>query len=338
MFEDLIRELERTNSVSTEIEVDADGYIDKQCPSESCEFLFKVHQDDWSDKFKDEAVYCPLCKHEATSDKWFTIEQVEHAQNEALEVLKGKIGNALDKGARKFNQRQPRNSFIKMSMTVSDKKHRTHTIPAKAADEMALKIECEECGSRFSVIGSAYFCPCCGHNSVTQTFHDSLRKIKAKKDARSVIKAAIEAEIGKDEAELTSRSLIETCVVDAVVAFQKYCEGMYKPFGKPKMNVFQRLDDGSGLWKTVIGEGYSDWLSEEDMATLLIIFNKRHILSHNEGIVDEKYLAKSGDNSYSLGQRIVISEADVDSTVKLISKLADNIKLGVHRVNERDSK
>ena len=71
---------------------------------------------------------------------------------------------------------------------------------------------------------------------------------------------------------------------------------------------------------------FKEIISQKKDNILLIIFNKRHILSHNEGIVDEKYLAKSGDNRYSLGQRIVISEDDVDSIVKLISKLADNIK------------
>lgn len=180
MFEDLIKVMEHMNgqSISVPIEFDEKGYIDKQCPSEDCEFIFKVDGEDWASIFKDEVVWCPLCRHEAPADQWFTIEQVEHAKAEAFEVVKGTFHNALRSSAQKFNRRQPKNSFISMSLKVQGGIKRTHTIPAKAAELMLLEIQCEECNSKFAVIGSAYFCPACGHNSVARTFFDSLRKLK----------------------------------------------------------------------------------------------------------------------------------------------------------------
>jgi len=193
MFEDLIKEMERLNNqkVSIPIEADSKGYIDKQCPSEDCEFLFKVNEDDWKNIFRDEAVWCPLCVHNAPADQWFTIEQVEHAKAEALAVVKGKIHNALRSSAQKFNRKQPKGGFISVSMKVEGGPKRTYTIPAAAAEAMQLEIECEACKSRFAVIGSAYFCPACGHNSVARTFSDSLRKIKAKKDNVGLIKTTL---------------------------------------------------------------------------------------------------------------------------------------------------
>jgi Cobalamin biosynthesis protein CobD/CbiB len=142
-----------------------------------------------------------------------------------LAVLKGKIHNAFRSGAEKFNRGQSKNSFISISMKVSGGSKRTHTIPVKAAELMQLEIQCENCESRFAVIGSAYFCPACGHNSVTRTFSDSLRKIRAKKDNVEVVRKALSEFVGRDEAELTCRSLVETCISDGVVAFQKYCDG-----------------------------------------------------------------------------------------------------------------
>jgi hypothetical protein len=193
MFEDLIKEMERLNgqSVSVQIESDEKGYVDKQCPSEDCEFIFKVNNDDWSNIFKDEAVWCPLCRHEAPADQWFTKEQVEHAKAEALAIIKGRINNALRSGADKFNRKQSKNSFISMSMKVSGDTRKTHIIPAKAAELMQLEIQCENCSSRFAVIGSAYFCSACGHNSVTRTFSDSLRKIKENKESVGVVRKAL---------------------------------------------------------------------------------------------------------------------------------------------------
>ena len=334
MFEDLIKEMNRMNgqSVSVEIESDDKGYIDKQCPNEDCEFIFKVNIDDWANIFKDEAVWCPLCRHEATSDKWFTIAQVEHAKAEALAVIKGKIHNSLRTGAQKFNRRQPKNSFISMSMKVTGGTKRTYTIPAKAAELMQLEIQCEECESRFAVIGSAYFCPACGHNSVTRTFHDSLRKIRAKKDSLDVVRSALIESVGKDEAELTCRSLIETCIGDGVVAFQKYCEGMYQRFGTPPFNAFQRLDQTSELWNKAFQEGLDSWLSEEELRLLGVLYQKRHLLAHNEGIIDKKYTQKSGDQSYKEGQRLIISPKDVEYMVSCLEKLAHGIETGCSRI------
>ena len=71
MFDELLKELkrlERTTKVSVPIHTDQKGCMDRQCPAESCEFLFKVHEEDWKNIFKDEAVWRPFCRHEAPSD------------------------------------------------------------------------------------------------------------------------------------------------------------------------------------------------------------------------------------------------------------------------------
>jgi len=328
MFEDLIKTLEKMDGqkVSVPISTDEHGYIDKQCPSEECEFLFKVNNEDWSEIFKDEAVWCPQCRHEAPADQWFTIEQIEHAKKEATAMMQGQINNALHSGAHKFNRRQPKNSFISMSMKVQGGTRRTHAIPAKAAEAMQLEITCGACDAHFAVIGSAYFCPACGHNSVTQTYADSLKKIRVKKDSVSIIRQALIESLGKDEAELTCRSIIETCISDGVVAFQKYCEGLYSVYGEPPFNAFQRLEQGSVLWEQAIQKSYNNWLTSEELSQLNVLYQKRHILAHNEGIVDDKYINNSNDNTYKVGQRIVISNKDVEVLLSCLEKLGSGLK------------
>ncbi|MCG7947315.1 MAG: hypothetical protein N0C84_13310 [Candidatus Thiodiazotropha taylori] len=77
MFDELLKELKRleqTKSISIPVEIDEKGYADRQCPAENCEFLFKVHEEDCKNIFKDEAVWCPMCRHEAPADKWYTKE------------------------------------------------------------------------------------------------------------------------------------------------------------------------------------------------------------------------------------------------------------------------
>jgi predicted RNA-binding Zn-ribbon protein involved in translation (DUF1610 family) len=328
MFDDALRTLKNLDrqSISISIQTDERGYIDKQCPYEDCEFLFKVHAEDWTNIFRDEAVWCPMCRHQAPAKEWFTVEQVEHATQQALKLVKGKIHNALVSDAESFNRRQSPDSFIKMSMKVSGGRRSTSVIPASAAEAMQLEIQCDACQARYAVIGSAFFCPACGHNSVVRTYTDALTKIQLKRDSQAIIRQALTVASGKDSAEITCRSLLESCISDGVVAFQRYCESLYSMFGDASFNAFQRLDQGNQLWESAVGVGYTNWLDAEELSRLKILFQKRHLLAHNEGIVDDRYIAKSGDSSYKEGQRIVITERDVGDLLNCLTKLGRALK------------
>lgn len=326
MFEGLTKKLADLKSISIPIEPDQKGYIDKQCPSDSCKFLFKVHAEDWANLFKDEAVWCPMCRCEAPSREWYTIAQVEHAKNQALNFLEGEIHNALVSGAEKFNRQQSKSNFVTISMVVQGGIVQTSIIPAMAAEVMQLEVCCESCCSRYAVIGNAFFCPACGHNSVTQNYSDALKKIQVKRDSLEVIRRAMIESMGKDEAETTCRSLLESCISDGIVAFQRFCEGLYVDFGEPPFNTFQRIGHGSELWRRAIGYGYEDWLGIDDLNALKVLYQKRHILGHNDGVVDARYILKSGDMSYKEGQRIVISDKDITNLLAYLDKLGDKLK------------
>ena len=331
MFENLLREIKKLNGhkVSIPIKTDEDGFMDKECPSDNCMFKFKVHEEDWKNIFRDEVVYCPLCRHEATADSWWTTEQIEQAKRQTIKYVEGLIGQAMHTDARNFNRKQPRNSFIKMSMKASGFSRSTFILPIRATELMELKITCDKCDARFSVIGSAYFCPSCGHNSVERTFDDSIKKILSKIENVEIIRKAF-VDIGKkDEAEVTIRSLVESALSDGVTAYQRLAEKLYEKIPaapRAPFNVFQRLDGGSKLWKQACSKGYEDWLDSTELRDLKILFQKRHILAHNEGIIDDKYIRKSGDSTYRIGQRIVVTEFDIRRLVSVIGKLVAELR------------
>ena len=52
-------------SISVPIDTDADGYLDRECPSEECELQFKILDEDWGRIDSDTEVYCPYCRHAA---------------------------------------------------------------------------------------------------------------------------------------------------------------------------------------------------------------------------------------------------------------------------------
>lgn len=322
-----LRDLGR-QPMSVSFETDDEGYVDRQCPFKDCLFVFKVHIDDWKNLFKNEAIFCPLCRHKADSSQWWTYEQIAYAKKFA----ENQVLRALHKGARSSaNSFAPsrKKGFITITLSLKGSPPAPMRLPAPATEEMKMKVVCEKCNARFSVIGAAYFCPCCGYNSVVRVFEASMQKVLAKVENLELVKTAF-AEAGKeDEGVVCCQSLIETGIQDCVVAFQYLAEKLYLKIpgaSTPPFNVFQRIDDGSDLWKHSTTEGYDDWLTEYELKTMKLLFQRRHLFSHTEGIVDEKYLNKSGDVDYVEEQRIVVKERDVVSLVHIVSKLAEKMK------------
>lgn len=324
MFDDLIKTLQGLDGTKISVavaEADADGYYDRQCPATECEFLFKVHDEDWRNIVKDEAVWCPFCGHEAPSNKWYTHEQVEKAKEAAFAEVKHRINSAMRQDAQRFNQRQPRRSFISMSMKV-DEKPKEIVLPAAATEPMQLKITCPKCACRYAVIGSAYFCPACGHNAADLVFGQSLGTIRATLNNLPAIAAGLP---DRDIAENTIRLLTEDSLQRIITAFQRYAEALYaKQLDLPKArrNAFQNLEEGSRLWEHAFGNGYSAHLDAAQLTLLTRYFQQRHLLAHREGLVDADYIARTDDKNYREGQRLVIREAPVRECLTLVEKLA----------------
>ncbi len=331
MFEKLLRELNELeqSKISIPIQTDDNGFSDRECPDEECLFVFKVHEEDWEKKFKDESVFCPMCGKESTSNTFWTTEQVTNAQKQATEYIEGKIYKAMEDDARTFNSSQKKRGFISMSMSVKGHSHQKMIIPIPSQEIFEQKIKCEKCESRYSIIGSAFFCPCCGHNSVELTFNNTINKIESSINNIPAIRKALN-EISKDESENTCQTLIEKCLLDSVVAFQRFCDIIYAKHKNAKskivFNAFQNLDVGGELWQDIFNESYKNWLSDTEFKRLNILFQRRHLLQHTEGIVDEKYIAKSSDNKYKSGQRIVVKEKDAIELVNYIKTLTKQIR------------
>ena len=56
-----------------------------------------------------------------------------------------------------------------------------------------------------------------------------------------------------------------------------------------------------------------------------VLFQKRHLFEHNNGMVDQQYLDKTGDTEYVVGQRLVMREADTKELIRLLKKLSKGI-------------
>jgi hypothetical protein len=334
MFDHLIRALqglEGTHEISVPMEIEADpnGFIDRECPNQECLFPFKVHEEDWKNIVRDEEVFCPSCGHSAPAKSWWTTEQVNWAQESAVRQLTGRIDSAMERDANEWNRRQPRNAFVSITLSVS-KKPEPLLLPVAATEPMRLKVTCNACHCRFSVIGSAYFCPSCGVSSADHVFAQSLDKIEAALDAIPIIRQSFGGD--RDAATNTASLLIENSIVQSVMAFQRFAEALWSqvPGAAPaRRNVFQNLADGSGLWAVATQKSYASLLTDNEHRALARYFQQRHLLAHCEGLIDEDYIARSGDTIYRVGQRLIVREAHARECAGLVRKLGNALQAEV---------
>jgi len=322
MFENLLKELDKlskTQTISVPIEMDADGYYDKECPAEKCLFNFKIHGEDWGTIVRDEQVFCPSCKHEAPAKSWFTTAQVEGAKEYAF----GSVGNSINKAMRAdaaaSKRRQKRNAFLSITLEAKGGKDAI-LIPIEAADPMRLKASCEDCDCRYSYIGAAYFCPSCGANSASHMFSQTMSTIRMSVGLEDKFKSAL----SPDHAEQLSMTLIEKAMQDTVTSFQRLNEQLFEKHcnKSTRRNAFQNLDAGTKLWNDEFSISYDQFLTSTEISKIRLYFQQRHLLAHQQGIVDQDYINRSGDTDYILGQRLVIKKANALEFSELTEKLA----------------
>ena len=313
-------------SIPVTIQSDEKGYFDRECPNEDCLYTFKILMKDWKEKVSDEEVHCPMCGHVDTSDKWWTQDQLEEIKKIAEKWALNYIQGELDKSFKKLAQSTRHNKYIRITYKPGRRVSFINN-PIGQSEEWETEICCEKCGTHYSVIGSAYFCPCCGYNSAVDSFNNSLESIRKMLDSLPEMKAMLINKYDMDSAETMCRSLLESSIGDMVSAFQKFASCKYEELsGKhSRVNDFQIIDKGSQLFEEETGNGYSKWLSSTELSFLKQMFQKRHLLEHNNGLVDQKYLDKSLDSSYSLGQRVIIKETDAYKLLDILKTLGNEL-------------
>tara|TARA_R110002111_G_scaffold174877_2_gene240431 strand:- start:239 stop:1207 length:969 start_codon:yes stop_codon:yes gene_type:complete len=295
------KNIEKISNISIPIIPDKNGMIDRQCPKSECESLFKIHREDWLNIVRDDKVFCPFCKNNSEAKNYLTIEQ----NNEVIGDLKKSIREFWDYGYSKTGQK----------------------ISIKPREEFELNIKCEECNCRYSVVGSAYFCPSCGNNTIEENAQKAVEKIVSYANNIAKIQETLETRLNKDEATIFIKFIIEKSISEIIGTLQNYSELRYNSISNKTapINAFQNVEKSDKLWISLFGIGYNDWLTKSELENLFTYTQKRHLIEHKAGIVDQKYITNTGDENYQEGERIVIKPKDTVCLGKIVIKLLNEI-------------
>jgi len=298
---------------------DDDGLTGRECPQHICEGYFKVK---FGTGIKDadyNRCFCPYCGYSGKQDQFFTKEQVKYIESIAVRHFQGIIKKEAKKWDRELRS-STRKSFIKLSV---DYKSSHRPIAYYAEKEVETRLVCENCTLEYAIYGKFANCPDCGKANTLQILNANLSLIH---------KLLIQAEIQTDPS--FREYLIHNALEDIVSSFDS--------FGRNSISIAVRnttLSDLSTSFQNILkakdrieqhfGFDFSQALSEGDWNLILALFQKRHLISHNDGIIDEAYVQITGDNSAVIGRKIVVTIDEVRTALQYISSLATSLTNGL---------
>lgn len=313
-------------NINIPFRADEKGYIDRKCPVEDCSFVFKLKESDFENL---NTMFCPMCGHQDSSlDSWMTQEQYDQAIEVATAYALGTIQNHLDKTFKSLANSTRNNKYCKITYKPG-KRISYDNMPITQTKEWELEIKCSSCNTEYSVIGNAYFCPKCGNSNILNNIEESLQIIKKIIDSNDELYEMFSKLHGKDNAVLCCRGILENSLCNIVSTFQSFAFEIFKKKRtdvKVRVNDFQIVDVGNKLFNDNFGLKYTDFITDAEYNKMNIYFQKRHIIEHLNGIVDQMYLEKTNDINYKVGQRIIIKKTDIEILLAIINKLCSGLK------------
>lgn len=311
-------------SIQVPIKADEEGFIGRECPEKECLGYFKI-QPGTGLTGDDLPCHCPYCGHQDPHDHFWTQEQLAYAKSIAMR----EIGDYIHRELKKMEYIKPRGSFgIGMSMKV--KQGARQPIRHYREKNLETIIVCGQCTLRYAVYGVFAFCPDCGaHNS---------QQILAKNC--ELASKQIELAASVEDADL-KRHLLEDALENAVSAFDGFgreaCRvNAAKATNQAKAEAvsFQNLMFAASNVQKVFGIDLPAGVQADDWSFAVRCFQKRHLLAHTMGVIDDRYVATAFDPAAVVGRRVQVSAEEVSRLLEVVQKLGEHFVTRLQAVSE----
>ena len=304
------RNLDRLGKqLSIPINADEDGYLGRECPVEECLGYFKITP---GTGIKGPApCHCPYCGHSGDSNTFFTQEQIEYAKSIALRQFTDALHQDLK--SMEFNH-PPRGGFgIGISLKVTQGAR--HPIQHYREKELETEVICDACTLRYAIYGVFGWCPDCGiHNSV---------QILSKNFELARKELSLAETVEKDLAD----HLIGDALENVVSAFDGF--GREICLRKGFEIRFQNLPGARRNVQEKFGFDFADGLTAEQWQYVSRVFQKRHLLAHKMGVIDDEYVQRANDPGAVAGRKVQVSPNEVRSSIETIEILGRRLFGGI---------
>lgn len=300
------------SSISIEIPRDENRFTGRECPQPDCARYFKV---EFGTGLTGDGLpcHCPYCGHTAGHDRFWTKEQIEYAKSVAMRRITDAIHRDL-KGL-EFDQK-PKGAFG-LGFSLKVKRGRRPPVHYYREPRLETEVVCPVCTLRYSVYGVFAFCPDCGQHNSIQILRKSLE----------VVGKMLEMAM-REESALAER-LIDNSLEDCVSAFDGFGRELCRIHASKARDCtqaervsFQNLAGASKRFVDLFGIDLSTQVEPEEWQAAVVAFQKRHLIAHRMGVVDQNYVDKTGDSLAVVGRKIVVDADEVKRLLRTLNTLA----------------
>lgn len=297
------------NRINVPIKADEDGYLGRECPVKGCLGYFKLTPG--TGLPGSVPCHCPYCGHVGDPNTFFTKEQIAYAESVVMRRVTEAFGKDLK--ALEFNHR-PRGGFgIGFSLKV--KQGTRHPIRYYREKQLETHVVCDNCTLRYAIYGVFGWCPDCGAHNSLQILQKNLELATKQLTLADSV-----------DPDLTEH-LIGDALENIVSAFDGF--GREVCARKSEEARFQNLRGARNKVREAFGFDFADVVTPDDWQSACRIFEKRHVLAHKMGVVDEDYVEKTGDPHAVVGRKLSVSRDEVTAAIALVLTLGKRLFDGV---------
>ncbi|MBI3852620.1 MAG: hypothetical protein HY298_20375 [Verrucomicrobia bacterium] len=309
-------------SMSVSIPKDEDGRVARECPNQECSpGYFKVTLGTGIIGGQTVA-YCPYCQKAAEPSDFHTKEQIRYAKDLVAREAKIGVERMLREslGLGHSGKKRLVDGLISVDMEI--KSNPPQTVRRPNEDILQRDLVCPHCTLDHSVYGFAVWCPDCGKDIFTTHIRGEIRVIEA-----------IIGDVDRRKQELGARVAardLENALEDLVSIFEATLKIEIRRHRKANGDSSDEIDAamkkiGSRLQSvsnaaSIIPEfcgGISLFAAgSADEGKLDRVFQKRHPITHNLGVVDRKYIerVRSGEAE---GKEVRVEKNEILETARI---------------------
>jgi len=307
-------------AMSVSLPTDDDGRRAHECPDESCSpGYFKVMPGTGITGGQ-ESIFCPYCRKEESPDKFFTKEQIRFAKDIAMREAHDGIERMLKETLGLGTSGRKKIGGGLFSVEMSLKPSQKPMVRRPFEEEVRRDVICPHCGLDQSVYGLATWCSDCGKDIFLTHVEAEL----------SVVKSML-ADIKRRREALGNRVAakdLENCLEDTVSIFEAVLKALVRRFMSNKGssredidkffkkigNAFQNIKKSEDVFHASLNVVLFDTLQKNDIDVFERIFEKRHPITHNLGVIDKKYIEKARTAERE-GKEVLVSAQEVEQSV-----------------------
>ncbi len=299
------------DKLSIAIPADEDGFVGRECPNPECLGYFKI-QPGTGLKGDKLPCHCPYCGHIGGSDTFFTKEQIEYAKSVAIKQITDALKRDMQEWDREL-RRSTSNSFIKLSL---DYKPGHHPVQYYREKQLETIVICDQCALRYAVYGVFASCPDCGSHNSRQILDKNIELVEK------------ELQLTESMETQLAEHLVGDALENAVAAFDGFGRETCRVFAAKASSQaaaenlsFQNLPAARQRVIGLFGLDIQGGMAVDDWEFVCRCFQKRHLLAHKMGVVDQAYVDATHDPAVVLGRKIVIERSEVRKLAGLLREL-----------------